>query len=87
MLEVKYNGQPTNTHLCIALLDSFSQLSVKGAGLSDILKMFVLLSCSLKANYNISEKTLMKAVLINSDDVIEESIKIDVNEIKNQTGK
>ena len=82
MLEVKYDGQPVNTHLCIAQLDSFSQLSVKAAGLSDILKMFVLLSCSLKANYNISEKTLMKAVLINSDDVIEESIKIDVNELK-----
>lgn len=87
MLEVKYNGQPTNTHLCIALLDSStSQMSVKGNTL-DILGMFMVMASQLKANYNLSETTLIKAILENPDNFVEKATKIDMTEFMKQSGK
>ena len=87
MLEVKYDGQPTEKHLCIAMLDSSSsQISAKGNKL-DFLMMFLLLVGQMKTAYNFSEATLIKAILENPDSYIDKVIKVDMTELQKQSGK
>ena len=87
MLEVKYNGQPTNTHLCIAMLDSSSaQMSAKGKRV-ELFAMFMLLVSQLKTEYNFSETTLIRGILENPDNFVEKATKIDMTELMKQSGK